>query len=56
MDKTEIKNKVTELQNILLRYRGELHVLEKQLFNVISEYQKAVDEEKIKELKRSLNI
>ncbi len=54
MDKTEIQKKAGELQNILLKYRGQLSLLEKQLSNAISEYQKAIDEQKVKELRESL--
>lgn len=54
MDKKEIQNKATELQNILSKYKSELSQLEKQLFDTISEYQKMVDEERVKELRESL--
>lgn len=55
MDKKEIQNKITELNNILSTYRGELSGLEKELFQAISEYQKALEKEKIKEIKQSPN-
>lgn len=54
MDKQEIRNKATELKNVLSKYKSELSQLEKQLFDTISEYQKAADEEKVKELRESL--
>ena len=54
MDKKEIQNKATELKTILSKYKSELSELEKQLFDTISEYQKKVDEERIKELRKSL--
>lgn len=54
MDKNEIQNKATELKNILSKYKSELTQLEKQLFVTISEYQKAMDKERIRELKESL--
>ena len=54
MDKKEIQNKATELKTILSKYKSELSQLEKQLFDTISEYQKKVDEERIKELRESL--
>lgn len=54
MDKQEIQNKAVELKNILLKYKSELNKLEKQLFDTISEYQKVVDEERVKELRESL--
>lgn len=54
MDKTEIQNKAEELKNILTKYKRELSQLETELFITISKYQKAVDEERIKELKESL--
>ena len=53
MDKSEIKNKAAELKDILSKYKSELNQLEKQLFDTISEYQKAADKEKAKELRES---
>ena len=55
MDKREIQNKATELKNILSKYQGELSGLEKEFFQAIFEYQKALSEEKIREIKQSLN-
>jgi len=54
MDKTEIEKKALELKDILSKYQSELSLLEKELFNAIGEYQKMVDEERIKELRESL--
>jgi len=54
MDKAEIRSKTVELQKVLLKYREQLTQYEKELFEVISRYQKAVDDEKIKELRESL--
>jgi sugar-specific transcriptional regulator TrmB len=54
MDKTEIQKKSLELKDVLSKYQSELSQLEKELFNAISEYQKMVDEERIKELRESL--
>ena len=55
MDKRKIQNKATELKDILSQYQGELSELEKKLFQAISEYQKALSEERIEEIKQSLN-
>ncbi|MBI4692358.1 MAG: hypothetical protein HY773_02940 [Candidatus Terrybacteria bacterium] len=54
MDKIEIQNKITELKEILLQYQNQLNQYEKDLFEVISQYQKVVEEEKIKEIRKKL--
>ena len=54
MNKSEIQNKAVELKSILLKYKGELGLLEKQLFDTISEYTKALSEERVKEIMESL--
>lgn len=54
MDKQEIQNKATELKSILLKYKSDLHQLDKQLFDTISEYTKALSEERVKEIMESL--
>lgn len=54
MDKQEIQNKAVELKDILLKYKSELSQLDKQLFDTISEYTKALSEERVKEIMESL--
>jgi oligoendopeptidase F len=56
MDKDEIQKKIAELESIMAQYKNELSVFEKEIFKVISEYQNALKEEKIKEIKQNLNI
>jgi hypothetical protein len=56
MTKEEIQQKVKELQLVMSKYKNNLGTLEKELFQAISDYQKALDQEKIKEIKQSLNI
>ena len=53
-DKKEIENKAAGLENILSRYKSELSQLEEELFDAISDYKKALEEEKLKELRQSL--
>lgn len=52
----EIKQKISELQAILSQYKNKLGSLEKELNQVISEYRKALEKEKINELKKELNL
>jgi len=54
MKESEIQKRVVELKNILSVYRNELNKLKKQLFDVIREYQKTANEERIKEIRESL--
>jgi hypothetical protein len=54
MTKDEIQKKITELQSIMSQYKDELGTLETELFKVISDYEKALKEEKIKEIKQKL--
>lgn len=56
MSDPKIQQKVKELESIMLQYKQELGVLDKELFQAISDYQKALDEERLKEIKQSLNI
>jgi hypothetical protein len=50
----DIKQKAKELETIMAEYKGTLSNLEKELFQALSDYQKALDQEKIKELKEQL--
>lgn len=56
MSKDEIEQKMKELQSVLSQYKDELGVLETELFSVVSDYQKALEEEKVKEIKQTLQI
>ena len=54
MNKRIIQQKVTDLHAIMNKYKHELGGLEKELFMAISDYQKSLEEEKIKELKATI--
>ncbi len=54
MDGKEIQQKVAELQSIMSQYKHELGSLEKELYRAISDYQKALEEEKLKEIRQGL--
>jgi len=54
MNQQEIQEKNEKLKNILLKYKEELERLRRELFNIINEYQKTIDNERIKELKEDL--
>jgi len=54
MDKQQIEQKVNELQVIMSEYKGDFSKLEKELFLIISDYQKALDEEKLKQVRGQL--
>ena len=56
MTKEEIQQKIKELELIMSQYKNDLGELDKELFKTISDYRKALDEERIKEIKKSLNI
>lgn len=56
MTKEEIQQKIKELELIMSEYKNDLSALEKELFQAISDYRKALDQEKIKQIKQSLNI
>ncbi len=55
MNQDEIKQKAAELNEIMKNYRGQLNELERQLFDAISEYQKALEQERIKEIRDKLS-
>ena len=55
MNKQEIEQKVKELQSIMSEYKQHLNSLEKELYRAISEYQKALEEEKVKEIRDGLS-
>lgn len=55
MDSQEIAKKVTQLQSIMSRYKHDLGILKKELNQAISEYQKALEEEKLKEIRQNLS-
>jgi hypothetical protein len=56
MDKEKIQNAIEELNLLISKYKDQLHILEKELNEVISDYQRQLKEEKIKEIKKTLNI
>jgi hypothetical protein len=51
----DIQRKVAELKTILTHYKRELGGLEKELYRAISDYQKALEREKLKEIKESIS-
>ena len=55
MSKEEIQQKIKELELIMSQYKNELGSLEKELFQALSDYQKALEEEKLKEIRQSLS-
>ncbi len=55
MNGQEIQRKVTELQSIMSQYKHELGSIEKELYRAISDYQKALEDEKLKEIRQSLS-
>lgn len=54
MDKEEAQKENTDLKKILLEYQDELRRLEKQLLGEIDQYRRAMEEEKIKELRKKI--
>jgi hypothetical protein len=55
MTSQDIQQKVAELRSIMSQYKHELGGLEKELYRAISDYQKALEEEKLKEIRDSLS-
>lgn len=55
MDQHEIQKKVKELQAIMAEHKQGLGSLEKELYNAISDYQNALEEEKLREIRTNLN-
>jgi len=54
MDKVEIGRKAAELNAILVKYKSDLGMLEKELLKAIDEYHTALKEERLRELKASI--
>lgn len=55
MDTTEeIKQKVDELAAIMANYQGQLGQFEHELYQALHDYQKALDEEKLKEVRENI--
>ena len=54
MDQPIIQQKAKELQAVMSEYKHGLGILEKELYRAISDYQKALEEEKLKEIRASL--
>lgn len=55
MSQTDIEIKAAELEEVLTKYKSDLGSLEKELLAVVAEYKKALEAEKIKKIKASLN-
>ena len=55
MNQDEIKQKAVELNEIMKNYKGQLNELERQLFDAVSEYQKALEQERLKEIRDKLS-
>ena len=55
MDNQQIQQKVAELKSIMAQYKLGLGSLERELYRAISEYQKALEQEKLKELRQNLS-
>ena len=56
MTKEDIQQKIKELELILSQYKHDLGALENELFQAISDYQKALDQEKASEIRQRLRI
>lgn len=54
MNQLEIQQKVVELQSTMSLYKHEFSSLEKELYRAISDYQKALEDEKLKEIRNNL--
>ncbi len=54
MNSQEIQQKIAELQSIMSQYKHRLGRLEKELYQAILDYQQALEEEKLKEIRSSL--
>ena len=54
MDKDTVQKKAEELRVILSQYEKELGVLEENLYQAVSDYQGALSQEKIKEIKEGI--
>ena len=55
MNSQDIQQKVKDLNSILSEYKYELSGLEKELYRAISDYQKALEKVKLKEIRQSLS-
>ncbi|KKT06837.1 MAG: hypothetical protein UV78_C0008G0008 [Parcubacteria group bacterium GW2011_GWA2_43_17] len=55
MDEAEIIKKVEELKSILSKHKNKLGSLEKKLYQAISDYQKTLDEERLKDIRKQLS-
>lgn len=54
MSEQTIQQKVKELELIMFQYKNELGILDRELFQVTSDYQKTLSEERVKEIRESL--
>lgn len=55
MDREEIQKKVAELTKIMGQYTQDLGSLEKELYQAISDYQNALEEERLQELSQGIS-
>jgi hypothetical protein len=55
MNTEEIKQKASELEVILIKYRSDLSVLERELLRAVNAYHAALREEKLKMLKQEMS-
>ena len=56
MNSQEIQQKIAELEAIMSKYRLTLSRFEKELSSAILDYHRALEEEKLKEIKARLKI
>jgi hypothetical protein len=54
MNQSEIQKKAAELKKIMSEYKRGLSALEKELYRAISAYQKALEEERLKQIRSTL--
>ncbi len=53
MTQEEIQEKMREIEAIISQYKSDLSALEKELIQVMSDYQNALDQEKMKQIVQS---
>jgi hypothetical protein len=55
MKSVEIQQRIKDLKEIMANYKHELGSLEKDLYLAISEYQRELEKEKLKEIRGNLS-
>jgi hypothetical protein len=53
-DKAKIREKTEELKSIMSGYKAQFGNLEKQLFQAVLDYENAVREKKVEEIKKEI--